>query len=165
MASMKLAATDKPAGAGERWNRGRDWDGLGAWADEKSAEEVCRAVEKLSAENRGLTVTQALEFLMQYVGDKRALTYLDGKGNEIEVQTFSDVLDCAKRIGAYIQREMGLKPGDRAVLLYPPGQEFILAFLGCIYAGIVAVPVYPPVSKFFFSYFSVCLMYVQPVLI
>ena len=35
-------------------------------------------------------------------------------------------------------------PGRRALLLYPPGLEFIAAFFGCLYAGVVAVPVYPP---------------------
>ncbi|MEO1693572.1 MAG: AMP-binding protein, partial [Cyanobacteria bacterium J06631_6] len=34
--------------------------------------------------------------------------------------------------------------GERALLLYPPGLEFIAAFLGCLYAGVIAVPVYPP---------------------
>ena len=34
--------------------------------------------------------------------------------------------------------------GDRALLLYPQGLEFITAFFGCLYAGIVAVPAYPP---------------------
>ena len=34
--------------------------------------------------------------------------------------------------------------GDRALLLYPPGIEFIEAFLGCLAAGIIAVPAYPP---------------------
>ena len=34
--------------------------------------------------------------------------------------------------------------GDRAVLLYPPGLEFICAFFGCLYAGVIAVPAYPP---------------------
>ncbi|MCK4440478.1 MAG: AMP-binding protein, partial [Sulfurovaceae bacterium] len=34
--------------------------------------------------------------------------------------------------------------GDRALLLYPSGLDFIYAFLGCLYAGIVAVPAYPP---------------------
>jgi acyl-CoA synthetase (AMP-forming)/AMP-acid ligase II len=43
------------------------------------------------------------------------------------------------------QREAGLCVGDRAVLLYPPGPEFILAFVGCLFAGVVPVPVYPPV--------------------
>ena len=34
--------------------------------------------------------------------------------------------------------------GERALLLYPSGLEFITAFLGCLHAGIVAVPAYPP---------------------
>jgi acyl-CoA synthetase (AMP-forming)/AMP-acid ligase II len=35
-------------------------------------------------------------------------------------------------------------PGDRALLLYPPGLEFIEAFLACLAAGVIAVPAYPP---------------------
>ena len=35
-------------------------------------------------------------------------------------------------------------PGERALLLYPPGLEFVAAFFGCLYAGVVAVPAYPP---------------------
>jgi acyl-CoA synthetase (AMP-forming)/AMP-acid ligase II len=35
-------------------------------------------------------------------------------------------------------------PGERALLLYPSGLEFIEAFLGCLAAGIVAIPAYPP---------------------
>ncbi len=34
--------------------------------------------------------------------------------------------------------------GERALLLYPAGLEFIAAFFGCLYAGVVAVPAYPP---------------------
>ncbi len=34
--------------------------------------------------------------------------------------------------------------GQRALLLYPAGLEFIAAFFGCLYAGVIAVPVYPP---------------------
>ena len=35
-------------------------------------------------------------------------------------------------------------PGDRVVLLLPPGADYLVAFLGCLRAGIVAVPLYPP---------------------
>ena len=38
---------------------------------------------------------------------------------------------------------MGLE-GERALLLYPAGLDFIAAFFGCLYAGVVAVPAYPP---------------------
>ncbi len=37
--------------------------------------------------------------------------------------------------------------GERALLLYPPGLEFIKAFFGCLYAGVLAVPAYPPRSN------------------
>jgi acyl-CoA synthetase (AMP-forming)/AMP-acid ligase II len=35
-------------------------------------------------------------------------------------------------------------PGDRALLLFASGLDFIAAFFGCLYAGVVAVPAYPP---------------------
>ena len=35
-------------------------------------------------------------------------------------------------------------PGERALLLYPPGLEFVEAFLACLAAGVIAVPAYPP---------------------
>ena len=37
-------------------------------------------------------------------------------------------------------------PGDRAVLLAPPGPDYIAGFLGCLYAGMIAVPAYPPLD-------------------
>ncbi|MBI5032797.1 MAG: amino acid adenylation domain-containing protein [Chloroflexi bacterium] len=52
-------------------------------------------------------------------------------------------LDCqARAIGAALQ---GLQAqGQRALLLYPPGLDYIAGFFGCLYAGVVAVPAYPP---------------------
>jgi amino acid adenylation domain-containing protein len=38
----------------------------------------------------------------------------------------------------------GAAPGDRILLIYPPGLEYIAAFFGCLYAGMIAVPAYPP---------------------
>lgn len=38
----------------------------------------------------------------------------------------------------------GAKPGDSVMLVFPPGLEALVAFWGCIYAGVVAVPVAPP---------------------
>jgi acyl-CoA synthetase (AMP-forming)/AMP-acid ligase II/acyl carrier protein len=48
----------------------------------------------------------------------------------------------ARSIAAHLQ---SLKAqGERALLLYPSGLEFIAAFFGCLYAGVTAVPAYPP---------------------
>ncbi|HYD54279.1 MAG TPA: AMP-binding protein, partial [Gemmatimonadaceae bacterium] len=35
-------------------------------------------------------------------------------------------------------------PGDRAILLFAPGLDYVAAFVACAYAGVVAVPAYPP---------------------
>lgn len=39
--------------------------------------------------------------------------------------------------------------GERVILVYPPGLDFIVAHFGCLMAGCIAVPVYPPVSPGF----------------
>ena len=47
-----------------------------------------------------------------------------------------------RAIAASLQAmEMG---GERALLLYPSGLDFVAAFFGCLYAGVTAVPAYPP---------------------
>jgi len=52
-------------------------------------------------------------------------------------------LDCqARSIGALLQSCVA--NGERALLLYPTGLEFISAFFGCLYAGVIAVPLPPP---------------------
>jgi len=48
----------------------------------------------------------------------------------------------ARAIGALLQQHG--PPGERALLLVPPGLDFIAALFGCLYAGWVAVPAYPP---------------------
>ncbi len=52
-------------------------------------------------------------------------------------------LDCqARRLAAHLQ---ALRlTGERVLLLFPPGLEYVVAFFGCLYAAAVAVPAYPP---------------------
>jgi acyl-CoA synthetase (AMP-forming)/AMP-acid ligase II len=74
--------------------------------------------------------------------EKVAFIYLlDGESDEA-VLTFAE-LDRQARIIAGLLQNMGVA-GERVLLLYAPGIEYITAFLGCIYAGAVAVPTYPP---------------------
>ena len=73
--------------------------------------------------------------------DKRSYVFLAG-GEEAEVLTFAQLNQRAKTIGARLQRD--LRQGDRALLLYPPGTDYISAFYGCVAAGVVGVPAYPP---------------------
>ncbi len=72
----------------------------------------------------------------------RAFTYLvDGETEEIHL-TYQGLDRQARAIAAQLQA-MNLA-GERALLLYPAGLDFIAAFFGCLYAGVVAVPAYPP---------------------
>lgn len=56
--------------------------------------------------------------------------------------TFSQLDRAARALAAIISRSCA--PGDRALLLYPSGLDFIIGFLGCLYAGVIGVAVYPP---------------------
>ncbi|MEO1340871.1 MAG: fatty acyl-AMP ligase, partial [Cyanobacteria bacterium J06635_13] len=56
--------------------------------------------------------------------------------------SYGELEQKAKAIAALLQSHAS--QGDRVVLLYPPGLDFITAFFGCIYAGVIAVPTYPP---------------------
>ena len=74
-----------------------------------------------------------------------AFTYLVN-GEDEQVHLTNRELDRqARAIGAWLE-SLDLV-GERALLLYPPGLEFISAFFGCLYAGAVAVPLYPPRRK------------------
>ena len=68
---------------------------------------------------------------------------LDGK-KESDPLTYGE-LDCqARAIAALLQQNQ--VQGERALLLYPQGLEVIAAFCGCLYAGVIAIPVPPPES-------------------
>lgn len=68
---------------------------------------------------------------------RTAYVYLDDRDGAVEL-TYGELDRRARVIAARLQLE--LEPGDRALLVYPPGLDFIAAFFGCLYAGVVAVP-------------------------
>jgi acyl-CoA synthetase (AMP-forming)/AMP-acid ligase II len=66
---------------------------------------------------------------------------LDGEA-EGDHLTYATLDYQARTIGALLQRSRAC--GERALLLYPTSLEFIAAFFGCLYAGVIAVPLAPP---------------------
>ncbi|MFI5685176.1 fatty acyl-AMP ligase [Streptomyces sp. NPDC051636] len=79
--------------------------------------------------------------------ERTAYRYLvtgDSDG-EIHVLTYARLLSRTRAVAAWLQ-EHGLA-GSRAMLLYPPGLEFICGYLGCLSAGVVAVPGVPPQGR------------------
>lgn len=65
----------------------------------------------------------------------------------VDALSFVQLEQRACALGVRIQEHT--RPGDRAMLLYPSGLEFITPFLGCLYAGVIAVPSTTPRRKRF----------------
>lgn len=78
----------------------------------------------------------------QEQGDQTAFIFLSARDAEPTEISYGELDLRARKLAAYLQQE--LEPGSRVLLLFPPGLDFIAAFLGCLYAGMPAVPLYPP---------------------
>lgn len=88
------------------------------------------------------TIIELLESRAELHPDKVAFTFLpDGEDSGITV-TYGQLAQRAKATASRFQKNA--KPGDRALMLFPSGLEFIFAFFGCLYSGVIAVPAYPP---------------------
>src|SRR5919205_3577691 len=88
------------------------------------------------------TLVELLRWRAQHQADQLAHTFLSDGGAIEATLTYEQVDRDARRIAARLPSLDA--NGERVLLLYPPGLEFISAFFGCLYAGAIAVPVYPP---------------------
>lgn len=74
--------------------------------------------------------------------DRLAFKYLTEGATTAVSLTYAELDEQARAIGAMLQR-IGVE-GERILLLYPAGLAYIAAFFGCVYAGAIAIPGYPP---------------------
>ena len=74
--------------------------------------------------------------------DEIAFTFLVGDELAETHWTFEELDFRARAIAAELVERGAV--GKRALLMYDPGLEFVAALAGCLYAGTVAVPLYPP---------------------
>ena len=74
--------------------------------------------------------------------DKSAFVFLlDGETTE-QALTYAEIERRSRAVAVTLQESVSA--GDRVLVAAPPGPEFVIAFFGCLHAGAVAVPVYPP---------------------
>jgi natural product biosynthesis luciferase-like monooxygenase protein/FkbM family methyltransferase len=91
------------------------------------------------------TLVELLRVRAESQPAKIAYTFLIDVETEEARLTYEELDQRARAIAARLQ-DSGAKD-QLVLLLYPPGLEYIAAFFGCLYAGAVAVPVYPPTSQ------------------
>jgi acyl-CoA synthetase (AMP-forming)/AMP-acid ligase II/acyl carrier protein len=88
------------------------------------------------------TIVELLRYRSVEQANTAAFTFLhDGEAQEVTL-TYQELDHHSRAIASELQI-LGLS-GERALLLYPPGIDYLPAFFGCLYAGVVAVPAYPP---------------------
>src|SRR5271167_4581653 len=91
------------------------------------------------------TLVEVLRWRALHQPDRLAYAFLlDGETEEVRL-TYAELDHRARAIAAQLQG-LGVH-GERALLVYPPGLEFVAGFFGCLYAGVVAIPVYPPLPS------------------
>jgi acyl-CoA synthetase (AMP-forming)/AMP-acid ligase II len=88
------------------------------------------------------TIISVLQHRSNLHPDKKAFTFLrEGTGDEESI-SYGE-LELASRRVAMKLTELAFQ-GKRVLMFYPSGLDFIIAFFGCLCAGVIPVPAYPP---------------------
>lgn len=91
---------------------------------------------------KAATLVDLLRARAQRQPDELLYTFLvDGEKNAATL-TYGAADRAARIVAAHLQTLV--HPPAQVLLIYPPGLDYIVAFLGCLYAGLTAVPLYPP---------------------
>nr|MBA2526698.1 amino acid adenylation domain-containing protein [Pyrinomonadaceae bacterium] len=106
------------------------------------------------------TLADVLRFRASQQPGRCAYAFLnDGEKEEARL-TYRQLDRQARAVAASLQA-LGAA-GEHAVLLYPPGLDYIVALFGCWYAGVVAIPAYPPLRDRANSRFQSIMVDAQP---
>jgi thioester reductase-like protein len=79
--------------------------------------------------------------------DQMLYTFLDGAGRTLESYSYKEFDLRTTVLAAGLRDDGRIGDGDHVLLIYPPGLEFITAFVACVKLGAVPVPVAPPDSS------------------
>lgn len=88
------------------------------------------------------SLVEILRWRALHQPDAEALTFLRDGLQATESLTYAGLHQQACAIACALQRRVAR--GERALLLYPQGLDYVAAFFGCLYAGVIAIPAYPP---------------------
>ncbi|MGH7679420.1 MAG: AMP-binding protein, partial [Gemmatimonadaceae bacterium] len=88
------------------------------------------------------TLVDLLRLRAQASPDHVVYRFIPGDHKAEQRITYAQLDRRARSIAARIHETA--PPGARALLLIPPGLDYVAAYFGCLYAGVIAVPAYPP---------------------
>ena len=125
------------------------------WARRRHSAQGNRSPEQPHVTQSGIGMPQG-ETLIDYLQmwgerkpDQILYRFVDIDGRELEHYTYQGFEARTRELAAYLVTEAGLRPGERALLVYPPGLEMVVALFACARIGVIAVPVSPPLPSAF----------------
>lgn len=86
----------------------------------------------------GPTLVEMLKSRSHAFPDRVAFHFLDDHSHDSSKITYRELDQSARRIAAALQERF--EPKSSAVLVFPPGLDFVKAFFGCVYAGVLPIP-------------------------
>jgi acyl-CoA synthetase (AMP-forming)/AMP-acid ligase II/alkylation response protein AidB-like acyl-CoA dehydrogenase/acyl carrier protein len=94
------------------------------------------------------TINELLQLRAASTGDNVAYVCLSGPPDDErrESITYAELDRMSRRV-AWLLHRQSVGRGERVLLLCRPGVDYVCGFLGCLYAGAVAVPVFPPRNR------------------
>ncbi len=88
------------------------------------------------------SISELLSYRAEHHAHDIAYIFLDSRGRKKIAVDYGSLY---RRASAYAERLLrDIEPGERMVLLISPGVDYVVAFFGCLLAGVIAVPSYPP---------------------
>src|ERR1041385_8156604 len=87
-----------------------------------------------------------LEHWASVFPDRTLSRFLDLDGNVRSSYSYAEFADATRNLAEHLLLHSGLRYGDRALLIFPPGLEMMVAFFACARAGIIPVPAPAPSS-------------------
>ncbi|MBI1853014.1 MAG: amino acid adenylation domain-containing protein [Planctomycetes bacterium] len=90
------------------------------------------------------TLVDVLRWRATRAPDRLALAYLEDGESRESTLTYAELDRRARALAVHLRECVPV--GERALLLHPQGLDYVVAFYGCLYAGVVAVPLYPPAN-------------------
>lgn len=92
-----------------------------------------------------ITIPEQLAHIAETTAEDRGFTFVADDGKSEAYYSFRQLGAAVARRANALAR-LGLRPGSRVVLAIPGSEQFVLSFLGAMHAGLVPVPIYPPMT-------------------
>lgn len=93
-------------------------------------------------EEKAVTLIERLEQHAESRPQRIAYRFINAQTDETDKMTYAELRETSRRVAAFLLEN--LEAGDRVAICCKPSLDFVRAYIGCLYAGVIAVPTYPP---------------------